>query len=69
MSCEKRDRCETYLLAYLEANLLTFSDNKAISNAELNVSEKPNKNKASVTRWPVFLEEHSSGGKHFHMAL
>ena len=50
MSCEKRDRCETYLLAYLEANLLTFPDNKAISNAELNVSEKPNKNKASGTQ-------------------
>ena len=35
----------------------------------LKAFEKSNKNKASVTQWEVYVEDHSSGGKHFYMAL
>ena len=69
MHCEKRNSCRNYLLTYSQANLQKFADNKAFSNVALNTFKNSSKSKASVTQWSVSLEDHSSGGKHFFMAL
>lgn len=64
--CKKRNSSRRrYLLTYSQVNLQKFT----FSNVVLKAFEKYNKSEASVTKWEVGLEDHSSGGKHFPMTL
>lgn len=65
---DTKSSCRTYLLTYSQADLTLVPNLNEFSDIVLDAFSVGN-SKVSIDYWATCMEDHTDGGKHYHMAL